>query len=33
MEEDKRAVGNAAEMADEAKEEENYGEEVVEDEG
>lgn len=33
MEEDKKAAGNAAKAADEAKEEENYGEEVVEDEG
>lgn len=33
MEEDKMSAGNAAQTADEAKEEENYGEEVVEDEG
>jgi hypothetical protein len=33
MEEDKREAGNPAETAIEAKEEENYGEELVEDDG
>jgi len=33
MEEDKNAAGSTADAATDAKEEENYGEEVVEDEG
>ena len=33
MEEDKNATGSSADPANEAKEEENYGEEVVEDDG